>query len=408
MAPRPWLTSSRIDPGALVANVPQPFDSAAEVLLWTATVTVAGSPVTPLAIIVAGRVFWLDETDTTSAHDGTWVCRSADNRRYKATDIRGIEAVESRTVTTPPTIAAANFQLMWLVPAGATGAWAAQLNSLAVSTARGWLFVPPRPGMIIYDKETPSFWHYSQSGAWLSGLGSPSAGTVGPSSLEWPFGLIVETTVLATPPTGSTRLAYVVPAGATGVWAGQEGKVAIGPQGGWTFLTPPEGGRVYNKVTNSDLTYRSGAWSAGAGTLPSIKRRADSAALPISGSYSYVPGTAPTTSNTMAPGSGFTISHTARAIGNLLVVRFRATVDADANQTAEQVITASLFVDTAAAASQWLPSTRTGISRGIEFEFNIVVGDTNAHDYMIRLSYGIGNQPVLRNRVMTLEEFTVS
>lgn len=67
--------------------------------------------------------------------------------------------------------------------------------------------------------------------------------------------------------------AYLVPVGATGIWAGNVGKIAVWFGSGWTYLTPTDGhgvslpdGRVFERIAGSyveklALDVQSGKWS---------------------------------------------------------------------------------------------------------------------------------------------------
>lgn len=55
-----------------------------------------------------------------------------------------------------------------------------------------------------------------------------------------------ETMALASPPGASSEGdAHIVPAGASGAWAGQEGKLAVYLNGGWDFIAPWAGWRLW-------------------------------------------------------------------------------------------------------------------------------------------------------------------
>lgn len=57
--------------------------------------------------------------------------------------------------------------------------------------------------------------------------------------------LVLGSVTVTTPPVATDGAAYGVPAGATGDWAGQEGKIAIWSNGGWVFATPQTGWRGF-------------------------------------------------------------------------------------------------------------------------------------------------------------------
>lgn len=53
---------------------------------------------------------------------------------------------------------------------------------------------------------------------------------------------------------------YIVAAPASGVWAGQEGKIARQTSTGWAFITPPLGTMLYDKETATWLMFSSAGW----------------------------------------------------------------------------------------------------------------------------------------------------
>ena len=89
----------------------------------------------------------------------------------------------------------------------------------------------------------------------------------------------VESLVLTTPPTGAVDgEAYVVGAGATGDWAGEDGKLALFLNGGWDFLAPWSGMTVWVEdqrataifVDDTWLPGRVGGAAGGAATLTRV------------------------------------------------------------------------------------------------------------------------------------------
>lgn len=57
---------------------------------------------------------------------------------------------------------------MWIVAAGATGAWEGEVDSLAAWTAGGWRFLFPLAGTIAWDKGEGRWTHWSGA-AWAHG-----------------------------------------------------------------------------------------------------------------------------------------------------------------------------------------------------------------------------------------------
>src|SRR5882757_41890 len=116
-------------------------------------------------LLLFGRVFHYDPTDTTTAHDGTSCLVSADGLRYKlavGTDVFAYAVINNTTSVPPgsPTLGDA-----YLVAAAATGAWAGKSNYIAVKTNRGWEFVNFSIGRLIYQEATDAYYHKNADGA---------------------------------------------------------------------------------------------------------------------------------------------------------------------------------------------------------------------------------------------------
>lgn len=63
------------------------------------------------------------------------------------------------------------------------------------------------------------------------------------------------------PPTGPSEGArYLLPAGALGAWAGQDGALAIFSAGAWQLLSPREGWRAFVLDEAVELVFAAGAW----------------------------------------------------------------------------------------------------------------------------------------------------
>ena len=56
---------------------------------------------------------------------------------------------------------------------------------------------------------------------------------------------------------------YRVGTGASGDWAGQEGRIAALTPAGWTFLDPAEGMRLRDSSAGHDWVFAQGAWAEG-------------------------------------------------------------------------------------------------------------------------------------------------
>jgi hypothetical protein len=71
------------------------------------------------------------------------------------------------------------------------------------------------------------------------------------------------------PPTPAEGEAWLVASGATGEWAGQDGKLASRQMGNWLFAAPCEGMRLFDRANGQALLYRGGWQRPAAPPLPS-------------------------------------------------------------------------------------------------------------------------------------------
>jgi hypothetical protein len=75
---------------------------------------------------------------------------------------------------------------------------------------------------------------------------------------------VVDDVPLASPPpTPVDGTAYIVSAGATGDWAGQDDALAFFINGAWQFQTPFDGLTVWLKFYSKTISYSAGAWRIG-------------------------------------------------------------------------------------------------------------------------------------------------
>lgn len=80
--------------------------------------------------------------------------------------------------------------------------------------------------------------------------------------------LVLLSRSVSTPPAAvQVGVAYDVPVGAVNAWAGQDGKVAIGANGGWVFVTPAAGWRAFVADRGVPAMHDGQAWVDGAMTM---------------------------------------------------------------------------------------------------------------------------------------------
>lgn len=80
--------------------------------------------------------------------------------------------------------------------------------------------------------------------------------------------LVLASTTVATPPASVAEgVCYAVPGSAVNAWAGQGGKLAIGSNGGWVFVTPRRGMRAQDLGSGAMLVHDGQGWVEGALTM---------------------------------------------------------------------------------------------------------------------------------------------
>lgn len=72
---------------------------------------------------------------------------------------------------------------------------------------------------------------------------------------------VVESATATTPPTIVNDEAYLIPTGASGVWAAQVGNIAYAVSGVWTYKTPARGWRAFSRDTDAEWHYDGSAWT---------------------------------------------------------------------------------------------------------------------------------------------------
>jgi hypothetical protein len=123
-------------------------------------------------LMLFGRVFHYDPTDTTTAHAWTTCLVSSDGLRYKlaaGTDVFA-HAVLDNAISTPPV--SPSLGDAYLVAAGATGAWSGKSNYIASRTNRGWEFLNFDIGRFIYVESVDTYYHKNSGGSWVTGFGN--------------------------------------------------------------------------------------------------------------------------------------------------------------------------------------------------------------------------------------------
>ncbi|MBN2691993.1 MAG: DUF2793 domain-containing protein [Burkholderiaceae bacterium] len=78
-------------------------------------------------------------------------------------------------------------------------------------------------------------------------------------------GLSVASRAVTDPPaTAAEGDRYIIPTGATGVWDGKTGQIAVYTQANWAYYTPKTGWLAWVEAETALLVYSAGAWAAAA------------------------------------------------------------------------------------------------------------------------------------------------
>ena len=72
---------------------------------------------------------------------------------------------------------------------------------------------------------------------------------------------VVSSALLAPPASAAEGESYLVPAGATGEWAGSAGRIAVRSNGGWTYLAPKAGWRAWDEGLAAHRTFDGAGWT---------------------------------------------------------------------------------------------------------------------------------------------------
>ena len=81
--------------------------------------------------------------------------------------------------------------------------------------------------------------------------------------------------IVAAPPAAVEGDSYIIPAGATGAWAGKTGQIAAFIGGAWTYAAPMEGLRLWIVDLKAEYVYAGGAWVANGGGGGSVAQPFD-------------------------------------------------------------------------------------------------------------------------------------
>lgn len=227
-------------------------------------------------------VFVLDPLDETTAQDLIYCLVLIGGKRYKRAGKPAIGTVISRSVTTPPDPANSppgerNYGDAYLNLGG--GGWAAEgiaVNSIAVWSSLGggaWQEVEPAFGPPLYVQDEDGFVHWAGTAGWVDGVGSNAYqdASIPPSAFIWDD-RVANQTLTELPTSWSKGDAWIVGAGAGGVLAGQDTKIALALADGvaangdtLTIIAPKVGKKVYDEALVNDYRWNGAGWEKASG-----------------------------------------------------------------------------------------------------------------------------------------------
>lgn len=361
------------------------------------------------ALILNGRIYWYEAADATTAHDGVTCLVSSEGKRYLLDALSAPISVLDKDLTEPPADPAiGDTYLLFGAPSGDWADGAA--DQIAIFTSRGWEYVTPNVGQLVYVEDEDGFYRFNASGNWVAGFGVNAlpSNSIKASQLIGSVGWlhpIVENQTTTAPPTGPTPskgAAYIIGPSATGGWAGHDGKVAVyeDDAGGYAIYTPQEGWRVYDKSLDADYVFNGTAWVSQRGAIiahNSVFTASGSESAAGSGNWPYSATVAPTTSFGHRL-DGSTLTHAARRIGAKLRFKYQY-----ANTSAGNNGVLALFRDSENTALDWLGAQSDGATN--TREFLITATDTASHEYKIRTIYINGAATANVRRLFQVEEF---
>lgn len=313
------------------------------------------------AVIWQERIWYRDDTSVAD-HDEITVIVLLDGGHYLTNDVRFPGAVKSRAVTTPPDPldtdpgARPAYGDAWRVPAGASGAWSAHEDDVAMWSARGWRYKSPASGDLHYVEDESAFEYFSAAAVWEDGIPfGVTASSIPQSALIWDGSVQNQTT--NAPPSAAQGVAYIIGSSPTGAWAGNAGKLAIresvGTNSTYVIYTPKAGRSVFDISLGIPVRWDGSAWVSASGAWVGQKAvfTAPSTVGATSGSGFYGGY-----KNNFTPGGeakrtdGVTLSYTAKRAGADLRFMVQATCDLTVPGTGHTVLAVALYRDSETAA----------------------------------------------------------
>lgn len=370
-----------------------------------------------------GVVFWLDEADATTAHDGTSCIVTADGKRFKSDGVAGGQTrhwkIQDKDLTAPPGSPVAGNS--YIVAAGATGAWAGEDKHVATYTARGWVFQTPAAYDLASVIDESVIYHYSAGGSWSSGFPFytiPANGIL-PSMIKYGrFTLPIENQTTNSPPgTPADGDCYVIGSSPTGAWTGKAGRIALYESSAWAYYLPYEGAQLYDKSSDAVIKYDGAAWVAQVAGYSSVSNAADKDLVTgtVEIGYTWSSTSAPTTSSNSEVDPDVQIVYSAKKSSAVLEITYQCVLYYNNNTASPITVNGSVAIqkDTDVTMADWQPVGQTesisasgnSSERAFSGTFFVSPGDTLSHTYKVRFfGNGASTKVRFKGRRMILRE----
>lgn len=204
------------------------------------------------------------------------------NEAIQALDALVQPVVESRTLTTPPTLPLEGDG--YLVPAAATGAWGGHADEIAAFQSGAWRFFDPAPGWLVFVKADKTHYVFD-TGAWTpiaslgSGLGKLGINTSADTSNR--LAVSAAATLLSHAGAGhQLKINKAAPGDTASLlyqsnWSGRA-ELGLSGDDNWRLKVSPDGSGWINALTVSATT--------GAATVAATFRPATDNAMTLGGS----------------------------------------------------------------------------------------------------------------------------
>ncbi|MGV3649834.1 MAG: DUF2793 domain-containing protein, partial [Devosia sp.] len=217
------------------------------------------------AIISAatGYLYFYDAADSTTPDDGITCLVDGSGHRYHLASGSAVQlsSVLAEQNAPPGSPAEGDAYIVGTAP---SGAWAAHATDIALYTRRGWVFAVPGIGQGLYNQATATNVQFDAAGDWVPFAAEST--NIAPGALQFPAGLVVESTLNAPPGSPTAGQYWIVGGSPSGAFVGHSADLAYWTGSAWAFLDPAEGWTVFHKAFGFQVSFVSGAWLGGSGS----------------------------------------------------------------------------------------------------------------------------------------------